>query len=64
MSKLLDKDVFRKRTVKVIFEDGNSYVTSINGTVDEITNFYVGNIFNLGTIGDDLVEAVGIEFLE
>lgn len=64
MEELLDKDIFRRRTVKVTFEDGNCLTTGINGTVEEIRKYYVGNIFNLGTVEDRMVKATGIEFLE
>lgn len=56
------------RTVKVIFADGNSLVTSINGTDDEIRAYYIGKEFNFGDTEahpkDKMVKAVYVEFLD
>lgn len=51
------------RAVKVTFSDGDSLVTSINGTDEEIRAYYLGNIFNLGAVEDRLVMATKVEFL-
>lgn len=64
MKKLLDDDVFRRRTVKVTFKDGDTRTTEINGTVQEIADYYIGNVFNLGDVEDRMVEATMIEFLQ
>jgi hypothetical protein len=47
-------------TIKVLFEDGDSLVTDINGTEPEIDTYYIGNMFNLGNGrgGDRMVKAV------
>lgn len=53
------------RTVKVTFEDGNSLVTSINGTKSNIQDYYkIGNTFNLGTDLDNLQKVKTLEFLD
>jgi len=56
------------RTVKVMFANGNSLITDINGTRAEVLAYYVGQWFNLGpsTEGsdDDMQRAVSVEFLE
>lgn len=52
------------KTIKVIFENGNSLTTRINGTEDEIRAYYVGKVFNIGDVEDDLQEATGVEFLD
>lgn len=52
------------RTIKVHFSDGNSLVTAINGTRDEIEKYYLGKYFNLGDGEKDKMEkAIRIEFL-
>lgn len=53
------------RAIKVHFDNGDSLVTSINGSNQEIENYYLGNTFNLGdgAGGDKMVKAVRIEFL-
>ena len=52
------------KTIKVIFKNGDSLTTKINGTEDEIKAYYVGKVFNLGCVEDDLQEAIGVEFLD
>jgi hypothetical protein len=49
--------------IKVIFADGNYLFTSINGTVEEIRAYYLGKFFNIGTIEDNLVQAVDVQFI-
>lgn len=63
MDKLEDDKVFRKRIVKVYFEDGDNLTTSINGTVEEVKRYYIGNTFNRGIAIDKMVKAVRVEFL-
>lgn len=52
------------RTVKVVFKNGDSVTTRINGTDKEIMAYYVGKVFNVGCVEDDLQEAIGVEFLD
>ena len=50
--------------IKVTFANGDSLITSINGTREEILAYYVGNVFNLGSGENDLLtRAVDVEFL-
>ena len=52
-----------RHNVKVTFENGK-IETSINGTVEEIENYYrVGSIFNIGSVEDDLQKVVNLEFV-
>ena len=51
------------RTVKVIYDNGDSVITKINGTESEIKAYYIGKVFNIGTTKDLLVKAVSVEFL-
>lgn len=52
------------RTIKVTFDNGDSIITNINSTESEIKEYYIGNIFNIGTYEDCLVKAVSVKFLE
>ena len=52
------------KTVKVTFDNGDSIITNINGTESEIRDYYIGNIFNIGTYEDCLVKAISVEFLK
>lgn len=51
------------RTVKVIYSNGDSVITQINGTEAEIRAYYIGKVFNIGVYTDLLVKAVSVEFL-
>jgi hypothetical protein len=50
---------------KVTFLNGDSLVTSINGTQEEIEKYYLGNSFNLGCGEKDrMTIAIKVEFLD
>ena len=57
------KDIMK--TIKAHFADGNSLITSINGTDEQIRAYYVGKFFNLGDgYGNDYMsQCLSIEFL-
>lgn len=56
------------RAVKVVFADGNTITTSINGSEEEITRYYLNNVFNIGDAADptkdNLQRAVSVQFLD
>lgn len=52
------------RSVKVTLENGKSFVTSINGTDEEIKNYYLHKIINLGIEDDDLQKVERVDILE
>lgn len=49
--------------VKINYENGDSTVTRINATPDEAWAYYVGKVFNIGTVADNLQCCTGIEIL-
>ena len=55
------------RSIRVHFDDGDTITTSINGTNESITRYYVGQQFNLGQphdpTADRVVTAIRVEFL-
>lgn len=51
-------------TVKVNYENGDSITTRFNGTIQEATAYYVGNIFNIGVVTDNLQECNSVEVIE
>lgn len=52
------------REIKVYFDNGDSLETCINGTDETILSYYIGQTFNLGNGGNDLMtKAVKVEFL-
>ena len=55
----------KRRYVRVHYENGDTVDTAINGTVDDIRAYYVGNTFNLGdgAGGDLMATAVRVEWM-
>jgi hypothetical protein len=52
------------KTVKVYFANGDHLITGINGTAEEIEFYYVNNVFNIGTGGNDnMQKCTKIEFI-
>lgn len=51
------------KTVKVTFENGDTAITKINGTEEEIKAYFIGKIFNVGIFDDCLTRAVAVEFI-
>jgi hypothetical protein len=52
------------RSIRVTFSDGNSLVTSINGTDREIIEYYLRRTFNVGRSEDAMATCVKVEFLD
>ena len=52
------------RSIRVHLADGTNFVTSINGTNEEIRQYYIGQTLNLGREEDRLVKVVDVEFLD
>jgi len=55
-------------TAKVYFQDGNTLITRMNGTQDEIKAYYIGKAFQFGDTEehprDKMIKAVNVEFLQ
>ena len=53
------------KTVKVTFADGDTIVTSINGTDEEIKSYYrIGRPFNIGSVDDNVQKVTELEFIQ
>ena len=52
-----------RHEIKIIFEDGDFLYTTINGSKEDVTAYYVGKLFNCGTVEDKMQKCVSIEFL-
>lgn len=53
------------RTIRVHFATGDTITTNINGTADEIREYYIGNVFNLGTDDPEILSrALSVEFID
>jgi len=52
------------KTVEVIFSNGDKITTGINGTDNEIRNYYkMGNSFNLGSVEDNIQKVISLRFI-
>jgi len=52
------------KSIEVKFKDSKyNYLTNVNGTKDEIINYFVGTFFNLGTVNDNMQQCTSIEFI-
>ena len=47
--------------IKVNFADGDYLFTRFNGSFDEAEKYYIGRIFNIGSVSDNLQPCVSIE---
>lgn len=52
------------RPIKITYENGEVKYTQINGSKQEVINYYVGRVFNVG-FGehDNLLKCIKVEFL-
>ena len=55
-----DDNIWKRRSVYVLFHNGDSLTTEINGTKQSIEDYYKKNQFNMTTSSD---EEMGIEKL-
>lgn len=46
---------------KIGFENGDSFETGFNGTLDEARRYYMGRVFNLGAVDDDMQRCNSVE---
>lgn len=46
---------------KITFDNGDSMVSRLNGNIEDARRYYLGNIFNLGVVNDDMHRCVGVE---
>lgn len=49
--------------IKVILENSDFFYTKVSGTKEDIEMHYVGNVFNVGIVDDDMQKCVRVEFL-
>ena len=62
---ILMETPLNRRTVKVTFDNGDTITTAINGTEDEINDYYLDKWFNVGSGEEDVMAQVtGVEFLD
>lgn len=53
------------RPVKITYTNGDTVETNINGTDEEIKEYYkIGRLFNIGSCEDNLQAVVKLEFLK
>lgn len=49
--------------IRIVYEDGTTGATKINITEEEARRYYVGQVFNVGTVTDIMKKCVNIELL-
>jgi len=49
--------------IEVKYQDGDTSVTRFNGTFEEARSYYVGRVFNIGTVSDNLQRCTGIRLI-
>ena len=49
--------------IRIIYEDGTTETTRINATKKAARTYYVGKVFNVGTVSDVMKKCVNIEIL-
>lgn len=54
-----------RHSVKVTFANGHTIKTEINGTVEEVRRYYINQMFNIGTGGNDnMQKCTRIDFID
>ena len=48
---------------RIGFENGDSLETGFNGTLEEAKAYYLGRVFNLGAVDDDMQRCNSVEQL-
>lgn len=48
---------------RIGFENGDSLETGFNGTLEEAKAYYLGHVFNLGAVDDDMQRCNSVEQL-
>lgn len=49
--------------IKVNFAGGDYFLTRFNGTFEDAERYYIGRIFNIGCVSDNLQQCVSIELV-
>jgi ribosomal protein L21E len=52
------------RHIRVTYSNGQSIETEINGSTEDIERYYLGKVFNLGVVEDNMQIALRVEFLD
>lgn len=49
--------------IKCTYENGNTSTTRVNATIEEAKEYYLGKIFNIGTVEDNLQKCIKVEII-
>lgn len=52
------------KSATVTFQDGTIFTTSINGTKETITKYYLNRYFNIGSVRDNMQKCVKVEVVD
>lgn len=50
--------------LEVRYADGDTCITRFNGTYAEARDYYIGRVFNIGSVGDNLQECIGLRLID
>jgi hypothetical protein len=57
----ITKERKQMTNVKVTYSNGDTITTAINGTIEAAKEYFLGNIFNIGSVEDNMQTAVKVE---
>ena len=64
MMNLEEIPINQKYTVKCTYENGDEIVTGINGTKEQVAEYFLNRVFNIGSVEDNMQKCVKVEFIE
>jgi hypothetical protein len=53
-----------KNTLRCTYSNGDSIITSINGTLQDAENYFLGQVFNIGSVNDNIQQCVKVELVK
>lgn len=51
-------------TIKCHYQNNDSIITRINGTLEDARNYFEGSIFNIGSAKDNLQKCIKVELIK
>ena len=57
-------EIIRVVIEKINYENGDHSYTRMNATPEEAKAYYIGKVFNIGVVSDNLQKCISIEILE
>jgi hypothetical protein len=51
-------------TVKCTYENNEEVYTRINATLEEAQTYFLGKVFNIGSVSDDMQKCIAVELAD